>query len=161
MNPQLAAAFHCPKWKELPAVDLYMDQVVLLLNQEIGSLGDKGEPVITATMVNNYVKKKLVPAPVKKKYGRRQIATLIVVSILKRALSMPEISRVIALLQEAHGAEEGYDRFCDALEDTLRAAYSSDAFQMRPYGMDAQSLLDAALTAWIGKMLVRDQAAST
>ena len=28
-----APAFHCPRWEELPDMDLYMDQVVTLLNE--------------------------------------------------------------------------------------------------------------------------------
>lgn len=157
MTPQSAIEFRCPRWSELPAIDLYMDQVVLLLERALKTLDGDDEPVITATMVNNYVKKKLIPAPVKKKYGREQIAALVIVTVLKRALSMPEIARVLSETEREYGVEGAYDRFCDALEKLLSAAYSAKIVEVRPLGTGARAMLDAALTAWIGKMLLRDQ----
>lgn len=44
-----------PRWADLPQFDLYMDQVVQYVNELLAPL-DLGE--LTATMVNNYVKKK-------------------------------------------------------------------------------------------------------
>ena len=31
ITPEKAAAFRCPRWSELPGIPLYMDQVVLVL----------------------------------------------------------------------------------------------------------------------------------
>ncbi|WP_019792032.1 DUF1836 domain-containing protein, partial [Streptococcus sobrinus] len=57
-----------PKWADLPELDLYLDQVLLYVNQ-VSKLSttttDKG---LTASMINNYVKHGLVEKPVKKKY---------------------------------------------------------------------------------------------
>lgn len=159
MTPQAATEFHCPRWGELPEIELYMDQVILLLERALGPLGDEGEPVITSTMVNNYVKKKIVPAPEKKKYGRRQIASLIAVTILKRALSMPEIGVAISAMRDEHGAQAAYDAFAVALEDVLKTAYGDASVPLRMEGLGSYSLLDAALTAWIGKLMLRDQIA--
>ncbi|WP_263849531.1 DUF1836 domain-containing protein [Lacticaseibacillus camelliae] len=44
-----------PRWADLPQFDLYMDQVVQYVNELLAPL-DLGE--LTATMVNNYVKKR-------------------------------------------------------------------------------------------------------
>lgn len=44
-----------PRWKELPTLELYVDQVVAIVNEQLSHLGV--EP-LTKSMVNNYVKKK-------------------------------------------------------------------------------------------------------
>ena len=63
-----------PRWEELPAIDLYIDQVVSLLNEWLDFIPrSTDEQVITKTMINNYVKHGLVEAPKKKKYTRYYI----------------------------------------------------------------------------------------
>ena len=55
--------FHLPRWEELPAFDLYMDQVITLLETYLRPLlGDvREETILTSAMINNYVKLKLIP----------------------------------------------------------------------------------------------------
>ena len=74
--------FHCPRWRELPDMDLYMDQVVTLLNSslQLFTQPHQGKP-ITSTMINNYVKHGIVNAPIKKRYMKRHVAYLFVVCI--------------------------------------------------------------------------------
>ena len=49
-----APAFHCPRWEELPDMDLYMDQVVTLLNEYLKPFHAKDqEKMVTSTMINN------------------------------------------------------------------------------------------------------------
>ncbi len=44
-----------PRWTDLPDLELYMDQVVSYINQYLNALNlDE----ITASMINNYVKKR-------------------------------------------------------------------------------------------------------
>lgn len=52
-------------------------------------------PVITPSMINNYVKVGLVPAPVKKQYGREQIARLIAICIFKQVLPIAAVRRFL------------------------------------------------------------------
>ena len=62
-----APAFHCPRWEELPDMDLYMDQVVTLLNEYLKPFHAKDqEKMVTSTMINNYVK----PRPSKRNIRR-------------------------------------------------------------------------------------------
>ena len=49
------AQTHFPRWKELPTLGLYIDQVVTIVNDQLLAIGV--EP-LTKSMVNNYVKKK-------------------------------------------------------------------------------------------------------
>ena len=97
-----------PSWSALPDIGLYMDQVVTLMERTFGGALPKGE--ITKSMVNNYVKAGLIRRPVGKRYDRDQLAQLIMIAVLKQALSMEEIARVLAILCE-EGVESGYARF--------------------------------------------------
>ncbi|MBQ7039298.1 MAG: DUF1836 domain-containing protein [Clostridia bacterium] len=85
-----------PDWDSLPTLELYMDQVLVLLNRYADIMRiSGGENIITAPMINNYVKHKTVPAPVKKRYSRYHLAYLIMVCTLKQALSIATIEKII------------------------------------------------------------------
>ncbi|WP_044765800.1 DUF1836 domain-containing protein, partial [Streptococcus suis] len=63
-----------PYWHELPDLDLYLDQVLLYVNQATDSSEQLEQKSLTAAMINNYVKHKQIEKPVKKKYQKQQIA---------------------------------------------------------------------------------------
>ena len=87
-----------PKWDELPTIDLYMDQVIALLNQYLDFLPKddvKDEKIVTPVAINNYVRMKIMPAPVKKKYSKIHIAYLIMICTLKQCLSISNVSKMI------------------------------------------------------------------
>ena len=68
--------YRLPAWGEIPDIGLYMDQVVTLLSGYLDYMPPelKEEQVITPAAINNYVRKKIMPAPVKQKYYRGHIA---------------------------------------------------------------------------------------
>ena len=108
---QLAAAdISLPDWETLPDIGLYMDQVITLMERTFGGALPKGE--ITKSMVNNYVKVELIPRPVGKKYDREHLAMLLMIGVLKQALSMESIAQVLRPLC-AGGVQEGYTRFAE------------------------------------------------
>ena len=117
--------FHCPRWDELPDMDLYMDQVVTLLNSslELFTAPHQGKQ-ITSTMINNYVKHGIVKSPIKKRYSKRHVAYLIVVCILKSVYSMDEISHLIAVQIEKYPQQRAYDYFCAELESCLHSIFN-------------------------------------
>lgn len=94
---RLLKEYHLPTWDELPTIELYMDQVIILLSNYLGifSAVSNDDKIITPTMINNYVKQKIIPAPVKKKYSKMHLAYLIIVCILKQTLSISMISKII------------------------------------------------------------------
>jgi len=97
-------SYTLPPWENLPELDLYMDQVVLLLSRYLSfpPRSEEDEKLITPSIVNNYVRMKIMPAPVKKKYSRTHIAYLIVICTLKQGLSISSIQKMIPMdLQEA------------------------------------------------------------
>lgn len=89
--------FNLPSWDELPAFELYIDQVVALVGQYLNFLpaDEHGNPAITASTVNNYVRLRLMPPPQKKRYGRLHVVYLIMICTLKQSMSMAHMQKLI------------------------------------------------------------------
>lgn len=116
--------FICPRWEQLPDMDLYMDQVVTLLNEYLLPFRNKGqEKMVTSTMINNYVKNGIVTPPIKKKYTRHHVAYLIVVCILKMVYRMDEISDLISVQIDKYPIQQAYNYFCAELESCLKCIF--------------------------------------
>lgn len=111
------AAYHLPRWDELPDMELYMDQVTGQLDKYLTVLCTPDcTHFITASMINNYVKLHLVPAPIKKRYNRTHLAYLVIVCLLKQVLSIPEIKQLLELQMQNTCVQDAYDAFCSAQE---------------------------------------------
>lgn len=133
-----------PRWEDLPDFGLYMDQVVVLIERALDGMLPEGE--ITKSMVNNYVKVKLIPRPMGKKYEREHLAMLLMICILKQSLTMEEIASILTMLCK-DGVQEGYALFIRETE-ALCAAASSGQIGLRQETQDAGRLaLRAGLTA--------------
>lgn len=102
-----------PLWDELPSIELYMDQVIILLNQYLAIIkNEDGESEkITKNMINNYVKMKVVPAPIKKKYSRTHIAYLVMVCFMKQVFSIAVIKKFLPDFEDEAGIERMYNKF--------------------------------------------------
>ena len=86
--------YDLPDWDSLPPLDLYMDQVILLLTRYLSPLERYGEEkAITASIINNYVRMKVMPPPVKKRYSRVHLAYLVIICTLKQSLSISCVQR--------------------------------------------------------------------
>lgn len=138
------AHYHCPRWEELPDLALYMDQVLIVVEGAVGPLFPNDPAVVTATMVNNYVKQRVLPASEKKKYRREHLAGLITISILKRVLTVAEIGFVFSQLEGKWDVREGYDLFCAQLECRLRGEAGRE---------DCGPILSSAVDAVAGKLI--------
>lgn len=115
--------YHVPRYAELPSIPLYKDQVVEELNRILQPLR-VGE--ITATMVNNYVKVKAIPAPQKKRYDTRQLAGLYLLCLFKQVYSIGEITAMLEELYAEGDFVQTYDAFCAALEETFQAVFRGE-----------------------------------
>ncbi len=106
------ADYRLPEWQDLPQIDLYLDQVIALVNQFLGFFvyDPVEEKLLTPSMVNNYVKSRLIPPPVRKKYGRKHIALLLMICTFKQSVSMAAMSNILPSEDEALIREE-YARF--------------------------------------------------
>ena len=120
---------HIPRWNELPEIDLYLDQVVNYIEKYLGQYNaNKEDKIITKTMINNYVKQGIMPAPTKKKYNREHIAYLIVICVLKQVYSMSDIGILIALTIQYFEISKAYNRFCANLEVSIKNVFSRKEF---------------------------------
>ena len=144
--------FHCPRWEELPDIELYADQIVNYIESHLSVLDVEQEGhLITASMINNYVKMKLIPAPVKKKYGVRQLARLIVVCTLKRDFSIAELSKMMNIELARFENRFIYNLFCEELERTIRHAFLGE--EMPPAGATREeAIVRAVMTAFANKL---------
>ena len=78
--------------EDIPNIDLYMDQVTTFMDKCLAQYKRYDEDkVLTKTMINNYTKAKIFPAPVKKKYSRTHLMLLIMIYHLKSVLSIKDI----------------------------------------------------------------------
>ena len=78
-------------------------------------------------MVNNYVKLKILPPPVKKRYHRRQLAYLISISVLKGALNLAEIQVAIRYQVLLSDEKTSYNLFCQEVESAFSVLFSQIA----------------------------------
>lgn len=82
--------------KEIPDLDLYMDQIMTLFDQHLDdNKRYQDDKLLTKTMINNYSKAKLI-SPVKgKKYTKEQIIQMLMIYYLKNSLTIQEIKKIL------------------------------------------------------------------
>ena len=108
--------FHLPRYEELPDVGLYLEQTAKYISEFLSPLE---EGSLTPSMVSNYVKKGLIRNPVKKQYGREQIAYLFFIALTKNVLSLDGLINFIALQKRTYSLQKAYNYFCEQFENTL------------------------------------------
>ena len=111
--------FSYPKWEDIPNIDLYLDQVLLYVNQVCAPVSPDKDKGLTASMVNNYVKHGYLTKPDKKKYQRKQIARLIAITTLKSVFSIQEIAQTLNTLQTQASSDQLYDAFVDYMNQGI------------------------------------------
>lgn len=104
-----------PAWAELPTLDLYMEQVIALVNNYLGFLPKEVgmDAVVTSAAVNNYVRKKIMPPPVKKRYSRIHLAYLLMICSLKHSVIISYVQQMIPLTLTEAQVREVYDQFVE------------------------------------------------
>ncbi len=120
---QSIKGFALPSYNEIPQVGLFLEQTVKYIN---GYLEAVPGMAITGSMISNYVKKGIIPSPVKKQYGRDQIAYLLFVSVAKNVLSLEEIHMFIDIQKSTYTAETAYNYFVTELMGFISAIPFTD-----------------------------------
>ena len=115
----MKSVFSYPKWEDIPNIDLYLDQVLLYVNQVCAPVSPDKDKGLTASMVNNYVKHGYLTKPDKKKYQRQQIARLIAITTLKSVFSIQEIAQTLNTLQSQASSEKLYDAFVNYMNNGI------------------------------------------
>lgn len=155
--------FSLPAWEELPQLELYMDQVVSLINSYLAYLPkEEGTNlVVTKAAVNNYVRKRIMPPPVKKRYGQVHLAYLILICDLKQCFSIADVQRLLPPDLEETQVRRIYDRYVLRHRETallfVRTVRerTGDFFAEAPAGeQEVEDLLiSSAVAAGLSKLL--------
>ena len=160
-NEEKIQKFHIPRWEEIPSIDLYIDQVVSLLEQNLCNYiqneveTGKTDSPITKTMINNYVKKGILKPPVAKKYNREHIANLFVIFILKQIYSIDEIKKLVDLAIRTSPIEQSYNRFCSELEKAIRMTFTGENYINNNRLSQEQYLLRNVVQSFANKLYVQ------
>ena len=149
--------FRLPRWEELPSIDLYLEQVLSLLEDWLGEyLSVDGKKIMTKTMINNYVKQKFIPSPVNKKYSKTAVASLFVIAVLKPVYTIEEIARLIRLAIRTNQAPKAYNEFCDLLEDAVTHAFCHTPMPKLPSETDPRDILWNVCNSFACQLYVRN-----
>ena len=105
--------YRLPTWEQIPNIGLYMEQVIALLKQYLDYLPPelKEEQFITASTINNYVRTRIMPEPVKKRYYRVHIAYLLIICTLKQGLSIALIRKLMPMGISDEEVRARYDSY--------------------------------------------------
>jgi len=104
---ELIRELRLARYADIPTIDLYMDQLLTYIDAQLRPLVAPDEKLLTASMVNNYVKQGIIPAPKAKRYAANHVAMLTVSAA-------------------THGIDHAYNFFCEAVEETLRQLFCGE-----------------------------------
>ncbi len=115
------------KPEQIPSIDLYMDQVTSLMEERLKKVKrHQDDKVLTKTMINNYAKAKILPAPDKKKYSKEHMFILLFIYYYKSVLSLGDIATILdPLINRYFKNPEGLN-----VEDIYREAFNMEYSQM-------------------------------
>lgn len=151
--------FHLPRWKELPSIDLYIDQLVSLLEQYLSGYikndNEKEDKIITKTMINNYVKHGVVKPPINKKYSKEHIAYLFVVFTLKQVYSIEDIKKLIELAIKTSPTKQAYNLFCNEVEKAIRLTFIGENYIDHNKLTQEQYLLRNVVQSFANRLYVK------
>ncbi len=153
------ANFHIPRWNELPNIDLYLDQLVCLLDQYLSNYikneNEKEENIITKTMINNYVKHKIINPPVNKKYNKEHIAFIFVICILKQVYTINDIAELIHLAIDTVSPAKAYNHFCNELEKAIKLTFAGEEYPRRQLMTKEIYILRNVVQSFANKLYVK------
>ena len=146
------------QWELIPDFGLYMDQVITFVERQCQNLFREGERVFTPAMVNNYVKFGLVNRPLDKKYGREQLAQLMMICVLKQSASADGMKALLTppegvSLQAVYDRSDLIHRAIETLRRTLIEESIIVALVCVVFLLHARSALVAIIMLPIGVMI--------
>ncbi len=133
-----------PAYDQIPNVGLYLEQVTKFLNEYLEPLGCAP---ITGSMISNYVKKGLVPNPVKKQYDRGHIALLLMIAVCKTVLSLEEAQQLLGPARTQ--PQTVYEGFCTHLREAMTAVFDRKAALQPGDSLLADTLAAVAHRLWL------------
>ncbi len=88
-----------------------MDQVTTFMDEQLEACKRyEDDKILTKTMINNYAKNNLLPAPEKKKYSKEHVLTLLFIYYFKNILSISDIQALLNPLTDHYfGNKDGFN----------------------------------------------------
>lgn len=112
--------FKLPLFEEIPD-GIKMEGVIEYLSSLLSEFNNQNDPNITNYMINNYVKAKVISAPVEKTYTREQIAYLTFISFVKSVAPLRNMASLISIdIDYMRKTSELYAFYKDVEERTLK-----------------------------------------
>ena len=91
------------KTEDIPNIGLYMDQVTTFMDEQLEACKRyENDKILTKTMINNYAKNNLLPAPEKKKYSKEHVLTLLFIYYFKNLLSISDIQALLNPITDSY-----------------------------------------------------------
>lgn len=151
--------FHIPRFNELPRVPLYKEQVITYLEDVLRLVNiNEHEKLLTPTMLNNYVKQKVVSPPKDKKYNEKHLAYLIVVCVLKQVFSLHEVCSLINFQISTCPIDTAYNRFCIEIEEAIKASFVTRDFSYSNEVISKErEMLRSTVTCFAHKLYIQNQ----
>ncbi len=146
-----------PKGKALPYLEL--DSMMLAQVVEVAQRVSQND--INSTHVQNWVRRKYIPNPQKKKYNREQVANILLINDLRNILPLEKITRLLAFVNQ-----DPLKTYDDRVNPTKLYRYYSEIFDraMDDWLKSLQGLEKEANDALAGEDLApgdRDKVATT
>lgn len=137
------------KSADIPNIDLYMDQVTSFMEKQFESTKRySDDKVLTKTMINNYAKSDLLPAPLKKKYSKEHLLVLTFIYYFKNVLSMKDIEVLLKPITGNYFQSEQeinisyiYDEICN-FEKEHKSLIQQDIAQMYQNSLETFTEVD-------------------
>lgn len=113
--------YSATSWQQFPDINLYMDQVVTVLNGTafVDYVHHATFKKITSNMVNNYVKDGYINRPDSKKYDKNQVVALYLLMSLKAVLPISVVAKGLKTLTSENNMESVYSQFTDLQKESL------------------------------------------
>ena len=91
------------KTEDIPNIGLYMDQVTTFMDEQLEACKRyDDDKILTKTMIHNYAKNNLLPAPEKKKYSKEHVLTLLFIYYFKNLLSISDIQALLNPITDSY-----------------------------------------------------------
>ncbi len=134
--------------EDIPNIPLYMDQVTTFMDEQLDRCKRyEDDKILTKTMINNYAKNQLLPAPEKKKYSKEHVVLMTLIYYFKNILSIKDIETLLQPLTDKYFKNEDgldmseiYEEMCK-IEKSRLGSLQRDV--VKSYRIARESFTDA------------------
>ncbi len=133
------------KTEDIPNIGLYMDQVTTFMDEQLEACKRyEDDKILTKTMINNYAKNNLLPAPEKKKYSKEHMLILIFIYYFKNILSINDIQTLLQPITDKYfHSESGF-----SITDLYQGVFGLERSEIKTVREDLLKTFEMAKTSF-------------